>query len=232
MDVQTAQAFVPAAKAIGAGIAVIALAGVPALFMTNGCAEMSGSRRVLLATGIVLASAGAARADTMPQLDFHNPLLLSQIVWGAAIFAVFYVLVSRWGLPKVDSILEMRASTIEADLDRARASKAQADIAVAELSAARRQAQAQSQAAIAEASQKAKAEAATLAAEQEARLDARLAESEAQIDRARKAAMGSLSQVATETAVAVVARLTDGHADEPRVQQAVGSILAERGLAA
>ena len=110
---------------------------------------MTGGRGVLT-LAMVLVSAGAAHADTMPQLDFHNPLLASQIVWGAAIFVVFYLLVSRWGLPKVDAVLEQRAAMIEA----------------------------------------------------------------------------------TDTAAAVVARLTDGHADATRVGQAVGSILAERGLAA
>ena len=187
-------------------------------------------RRLGLSLAAVLAVTGAAHADTMPQLDFHNPLLTSQILWGAVIFAVFYGLASRWALPKVDSILEMRASTIEADLNSARRSKAQADAAATELETARRQAYAQSQAAIAEASQKAKAQAAAQAAEQDSRLDAQLAESETQIHQARAAAMGALRQVATETGLAVVARLT-GLADEARVEQAVGTILAERGLA-
>ncbi len=189
-----------------------------------------GPRRLLLLAAMVLAPALAARADTMPQLEFHNPLLTSQIVWGAAIFVVFYLLASRWGLPKVDSILQMRAVTISGDLDRARAAKAQADAAAAELADARRQAASQSQAAIAEAVGRAKAESAAKAAEQNAQLDARLAESEAQIHSARTAAMASLRQAATETALAVVERLT-GHADEARVQEAVGSLLAERGLA-
>ncbi len=189
------------------------------------------ARHGVLTVGVMLALENAARADTMPQLDFRNPLLTSQILWGAVIFVVFYLLVSRWGLPKVDSILEMRARTIEADLDRARESKLQADIAVAELANARQQASAQSQAAVAEATRHAKTQADAQTAEQDARLDARLAESEKQIHQARTAALGSIGQVATETAVAVVERLT-GHADEARVQQAVGAILAERGLAA
>ena len=37
----------------------------------------------------------------MPQLDFANPLTTSQVVWGAIIFVVLYVLLSRIGLPKV-----------------------------------------------------------------------------------------------------------------------------------
>ena len=190
-------------------------------------------KRVGLALTASPLAFGRAHADTMPQFDFHNPLLTSQIVWGVVIFAAFYLLASRWGLPKVNAVLEMRADTIAGDLDRARASKAEADLAAAEQAAARKQAYAQSQAALAEATRKAKEEAAARSAEQDARLDAQLAASEAQIGAARQAATGALRQVATETAVAVVARLTDGRLmDEHRAHEAVGAILAERGIAA
>jgi F-type H+-transporting ATPase subunit b len=197
---------------------------------------MSATKRFSIALAACLTSSQAALAETMPQLDFGNPrnghLLVAQVVWGALIFAVFYLLVSRWGLPKVGAVLTMRAETIAADLDRARASKAEADRAVAELEATRRQAYAQSQAEVAAATQKAKAESAGLAAAQEARLDAQLAHSEAQIAAARASAMGAIRQVAAETASAVVARLTGAQADEARVHDAVGAILAERGLPA
>jgi F-type H+-transporting ATPase subunit b len=175
--------------------------------------------------------ASAAHAETMPQLDFGNKLLTAQVIWGALIFLVFYLLVSRWGLPKVGAILEMRADTIARDLDQARAAKSDADQAVAELTAARRAAYAQSQAAIADAALKAKTEAAARSAEQAARLDAQLAQSEARIATARAAAMGALREVAVDAASAVVARLTQRAADEARVADAVGQVLATRGLA-
>ena len=186
-----------------------------------------------LRTAAILAAAAApAHAETMPQLDFKNPLVLSQVIWGAVIFAAFYALAARWGLPKVGAILEMRRDTIATDLEAARAAKARADATVAELAAARRKAYVESQAAIAAASAQAKAAAASRASAQEARLETRLAESESQIAQARSSAMGALRQVATETAQAVIARLTDQPADVPRVAQAVGDTLAERGLAA
>ena len=37
----------------------------------------------------------------MPQLDFANPLTTYQVLWGAVIFMVLYVLASRIALPKV-----------------------------------------------------------------------------------------------------------------------------------
>jgi F-type H+-transporting ATPase subunit b len=187
--------------------------------------------KLFAVTMVLLATAGAAHADTMPQLDFGNKLLTAQVIWGAIIFAGFYWLVSRWGLPKVASILEMRAETIARDLNQARDARADADRAVAEMTEARKKAYAQSQAAIADATQKAKAQAAARAAEQDARLDAQLAESEAQIGAARSAAMGALREVATDTAVAVVSRLIGAEADTTRVQAAVGQVLADRGLA-
>jgi F-type H+-transporting ATPase subunit b len=179
-----------------------------------------------------LLAVGEARAETMPQLDFGNRLLIAQVVWGAVIFALFYVLVSRWGLPKVGAVLEMRAGRIAEDLHTAHQSKLEADRAVAELTAARKKAYAQSQAEIAEAARAAKAQAAQRAVEQDARLDAQLAASEAQIGQARAAAMGALREVATDTATALVSRLTNSQADQDRVRHAVEGLLAERGLAA
>jgi F-type H+-transporting ATPase subunit b len=179
-----------------------------------------------------ILATGTAHADTMPQLDFGNKLLTAQVVWGALIFAVFYLLVSRWGLPQVAAVLDMRAGVIARDLDQARAARDEANRAVSDMRAARQKANAESQAAIAAATSRAKAEAAERAAEQEARLGKQLAESEAQIAAARVAALGALRQVATETASAIVSRLTPGPADEHRVQDEVGRALAERGLAA
>jgi F-type H+-transporting ATPase subunit b len=178
-----------------------------------------------------MASAPAF-ADTMPQLQFGNTLLTAQVIWGAFIFAAFYVAVSRFGLPRVASILEMRADTIARDLNQARDARADADRAVAELTAARSKAYAESQAAIADALAKAKADADARAAEQEAKLEAQLAESETRIHAARTAAMGALREVATETALVVVTRLTGRPPETGAVSTAVGQALAERGLEA
>ena len=37
----------------------------------------------------------------MPQLDFANPLLLTQVFWLLVIFGALYVLVSKVALPPV-----------------------------------------------------------------------------------------------------------------------------------
>ena len=171
-------------------------------------------------TALFLMAAGPEK-EGMPQLNFKSPLTVSQVVWGAIIFALLYFLLSRWALPKVGTVLVDRRTRIAGDLETARGSKAQADAAVAELTEATRRARAEAQASIANATQTAKAEAAAKAAAANERLDAQLTEAEGRIAAARTAGMGALRQVASEAAIAVVTRLT-GHApDATLVDRAV-----------
>jgi F-type H+-transporting ATPase subunit b len=183
--------------------------------------------RTLLAA-LVLVLPAAARAEGMPQLDFANPLTTSQVVWGAIIFIVLYILASRFALPKVGAVLEERAAHIARDLEAARQAKLEADSAVAELTQATREAHAGAQAEIAQALETAKAAAAEQAAALNARLDAQIEAAEQRIGAARSAALGALGQVATDTAQAVVARLTGSAVDQGAVSRAVAAVLAAR----
>jgi F-type H+-transporting ATPase subunit b len=184
--------------------------------------------------GIGAASAALAAAPAgekkggMPQLDFANPLTTSQVVWLAIIFVVLYLLLSRWALPQVGAVLEMRASRIQADLQAAHAAKASADAAVSELTAATREAQATAQAEINTAVTAANAAAAAQAATLNARLEKQLAEAEQRIAAARASAMGALRNVATDTASAVVTRLVGTAPAAGAVEQAVDAALAAR----
>lgn len=179
---------------------------------------------------LALASApGMAWAEGgMPQLDFKNPLTISQVVWGALIFIVLYILVSRFALPRVGQVLDLRAATIRNDLDTARAAKERADAAVAEMAAATALARAEAQAAITTAVEQARAHAAVEAAAMNAKLETQIASAEARIGAARAAAMGALRDVALSTASNVVARLTGMAANEPAVAGAVDQALAAR----
>ena len=192
---------------------------------------MSARRRAVLAViALVLPAApGAAWAEGMPQLDFTTPLTTSQVYWGAAIFIVLYLLLSRVGLPKVGAVIEQRAVHIAADLDAAKTQKTQADAAVAELTATIQRSRAAAQGEINQAVDQAKAAAAEQATALNARLETQLKAAEAQINAARAAALGALHQVASETASTVIARLTGAAADLPRVDAAVAAALAARG---
>ncbi len=188
---------------------------------------------VLLALALLalplLAMPGAARAAGMPQLDFSTPLTITQVYWGAGIFVVLYLLLSRLGLPKVGAVIEQRAVHIAADLDAARTQKAQADAAAAELMATMQRSRAAAQAEVNQAVDQAKAAAAEQAIALSRRLEAQLKAAEATIDAARAAALGALHQVATDTASTVIARLTGTAADARRVDAAVVAALAARG---
>lgn len=183
----------------------------------------------MAAAAIATVPAAARAGEGMPQLDFGNPLTVSQVVWLALIFLTFYLLLNNWALPQVAAVLAKRAATIGADLDTARSAKLAADNAVAEFTAATRQAQASAQAQVAAAADQAKAEAAAQSALLNQRLDAQLAEAEQRINAARTSALGALRQVATETAGAVVARLTGHAADAVSVDHEVGAVLAATG---
>ncbi len=182
-----------------------------------------------LAVTALVALPSVARAEGMPQLDFKSPLTLSQVYWGAAIFALLYILLSRVGLPKVGAVIEQRAVHIAADLEAARAQKAQADAAVAELTATMQRSRAAAQGEINQAVDQAKAAAAEQATALNARLETQLKTAESRINEARAAAMSALNQVATETAATVIARLTGMSSDPQRINAAVGAALAARG---
>jgi len=179
-----------------------------------------------LLTSSAFAAEGAKKG--MPQLDLANPLTTSQVVWLAVIFFALYLLLSRWGLPKVAVVLEARATTIAGDLDAARAAKAKADAALADMTIATRKAQAEAQAQVTGAVEAAKAEAASQATAANAKLEAQLAEAEGRIAAARASAVGALREVSTSTASEVVARLAGFTPDASVIDNAVGRVLAAR----
>ena len=162
----------------------------------------------------------------MPQLDFANPLTISQVVWMFIIFAALYVALRNWALPQIGGVIEMRAHRIASDLESARAAKEAADRAAAEVSERSRAASAESQAEVARAIAEAKAEAAERARIDNEALDKQLDEAEQRIAVARRDAMGALQQVASETSL--LARLTGSMPDHAHVNAAVGAALAAR----
>ena len=131
-----------------------------------------------LALFAALLLPAAARAEGMPQLDFANPLTTSQVVWGAIIFAVLYVLLAHIGLPKVAEVIEQRARHIASDLETAQKSKAQADQAAVHVAEATARARAEAQAAINAALDVAKQEAAGRIAALNERLETQLRDAE------------------------------------------------------
>jgi F-type H+-transporting ATPase subunit b len=165
-------------------------------------------RRLALTSAFVLAPALALAGETMPQMNFQNPLTIDQVGWMVVIMLVLYFLLSRWALPQIGKVLEHRAATITGDLEAARSAKAEADAAVAALNKTMNDARSAAQAEIAEAVAKAKAQARANAVALQAALDAQLEASEAQISAAREAALAAIKPVAADTAAEILAKLT------------------------
>jgi F-type H+-transporting ATPase subunit b len=184
--------------------------------------------RPLLALTLALLPAAARAEGGMPQLDFANPLTTYQVIWGAIIFLILYLLFAYWALPQVADVLQTRGEKIEADLERARAAKAEADAATGELMRASREAHAGAQAQIAEALAAAKAEAGVQAAALNAKLETEIAAAEQRIAAARQAALGAVQEVAVEAAQTMVARLVGAGIAPPAVERAVSATLLAR----
>jgi F-type H+-transporting ATPase subunit b len=191
-------------------------------------------RRVAFTAALIAAPAMAPvvalAGQTMPQMDFSNPLTLDQVGWMVVILLVLYFLLSRWALPQIGKVLAHRAATIAADLEAARSAKAAADAAVAELNKTMNEARIAAQAEITHAVDAAKEQARANALAQQERLDAQLAASEAQIAAAQATALAAIKPVAADTAREILSRLTgqtpDAVALSPEIDAAYAALKA------
>ena len=194
-----------------------------------GRARASGMARVVVLSGLATGAATpAAFAAGMPQLQFNNPLTTGQVFWGAVIFLVLYLLLSRSALPRVASVLAERRSRIDGDLDAAKAARGEADRAIAELKRARRDASAEAAGIVDKVVTEAREQAAIRTRDMNARLEAEIAEAERSVEAARQTAMGSIRTVAADTAQLLVERLTGHPADQSLVVSKVDGALAAR----
>jgi F-type H+-transporting ATPase subunit b len=181
-----------------------------------------------LAVGLI-AVPTLAMAEGLPQLDFANKLTTYQVLWGAVIFVILYVLASRTALPKVEAVLEARAKRIAGDLDSAKDAKARAEAGTKAATDATAKARSEAQAAINVALESSKQAAAVQSAALNERLDKQLKEAEGQISAARSAALAALPGVATDTAIALITRLTGAAPDPVRLSGAINAAMAARG---
>ncbi|QDH16945.1 F0F1 ATP synthase subunit B family protein [Swingsia samuiensis] len=163
---------------------------------------------------------GQAVAAGMPQLNFHDPLVIGQVVWGGVIFAGFYIILSRSALPKIENVIANRRSRIENDLNIARHAKDEADRASAELFKTQYEASAQAKANIERIQNEARQSAEAYTAEANKRLEAEIKNAELTINQSREKALAELPEIASETAKNLVERLI-GHKDDTAISDAV-----------
>lgn len=162
----------------------------------------------------------------MPQLDFST--YAPQLIWLAIVFVVFYVLMSRVGLPRVGGILAARRARIEGDLDKAAQMKAEAEAVIAAYERALAEARVEAQATIREMTERLTADAAERQHKVAEKLAAETAAAERRIVEAKNAAIANLRDVAIDVTRAAAAKLTGSDIDSARAGAAVDAVLRER----
>jgi F-type H+-transporting ATPase subunit b len=164
--------------------------------------------------------AGGGHGETsFPPFDPVNftPIL----IWLSLSFGLFYLLMSKIALPRVESILHARASKIANDIAEADALRARSEEAAAAYDKTIADAKAMALALAQETHARltAETEANRLALESE--LTATLAASEMQILEMKAAAMGNVEAIAGEAAAAIIQRITGKPADQKAIARAI-----------
>lgn len=160
-----------------------------------------------------------------PFPPFQKDTFASQLVSLLIAFVALYLIVSRIALPRVGSVLDARANTIEGDLADAQKLKDESDGALkayeSELAAARGRAQAIGTETREKLNAAADAERKTL----EEKLAVKLADAEKTIASTRETAMSNVRGIAADAASAIVQRLTGLQPDVQSVNSAVDASL-------
>lgn len=188
----------------------------------------AGMLSFIAGVSLLVVAASDAHAAGMPQLDFQDPLVTGQVIWGAVIFLVFYLVLSRVMLPRVGRVLEDRSARISGDLEVARAAKHDADNAVAELQLARKTATSEAQANLQKALDDEKHNTAKKIEELKARLATEIAEAEGNVAAEKQRALGALKDIAAETAQVLIERVTGVKPTPAVVAKKVQSVVADR----
>jgi F-type H+-transporting ATPase subunit b len=166
-----------------------------------------------------------ANAEKHEFPPFQKDTFASQLVSLLIAFVALYLIVSRVALPRVGSVLDARANTIEGDLADAQKLKDESDGALkayeSELAAARGRAQAIGTETREKLNAAADAERKTL----EEKLAVKLADAEKTIASTRETAMSNVRGIAADAASAIVQRLTGLQPDAQSVNSAVDASL-------
>jgi F-type H+-transporting ATPase subunit b len=156
---------------------------------------------------------------------FQKDTFASQLLWFTLVFVTLYLLMSRYALPRISSILEHRRQRIEADLAAAQRLKDESEAAIAAYEKALAEARSRAQALANETRQRAAAEAEASRKALDATLNSRIADAEKIIADKRAASMLNVQDIATEAAVAIIERLTGVAPASQQVAAAVAETL-------
>ncbi len=162
----------------------------------------------------------------MPQLDIAT--YIPQLFWLAVSFILFYMLMSRVGLPAIGGVIEQRRTRIEGDLEAAKRMKTEIEVVIQSYERALAEARTQAAAQINATKEKLAAAAAAKQHEAMAKLNAQAKEAEARIDAAKVQAMSNVRAIAVSAAQAATSRLIGDTLDESQVGAAVDQAMKGR----
>ncbi|HET9904140.1 MAG TPA: F0F1 ATP synthase subunit B' [Xanthobacteraceae bacterium] len=160
-----------------------------------------------------------------PFPPFQSEHFASQLFWLALAFIALYLLMAKFGLPRVAGILEARRARVEGDLAAAEALRAESEAALAAYEKSLADARNRAQAIANETRDALMAETEANRKALEADLQGRLAQAEKAISATKSAAMANVRDVAVETAEAIVEHLTGSAPPRPAVAEAVDRVL-------
>lgn len=150
-----------------------------------------------------------------------------QIFWLLLSFAVLYLLMSRFALPRVGHILEERRSRIAGDLAAAAKLREETDQAIADYEKALADARARAQAIARQAREEIAADVARERTAVDEQISAKVTDAEKRITGLKESAIGHIGEIAAETAEAIVARLLGKRVAPAELQSAVDEVLGK-----
>jgi F-type H+-transporting ATPase subunit b len=156
---------------------------------------------------------------------FQSQTFASQLVWLVIAFVLLYVLMAKWALPRVGSIIESRQKRIADDISDAGRLKQQSDEAVAAYEKALADARARAQAIANETRDRQAAAAETRRKALEGELNSKLAEAEKTIATTKQAAMSNVRAIAEDATRAIVELLIGAAPSEKAVADAVADVM-------
>jgi F-type H+-transporting ATPase subunit b len=161
----------------------------------------------------------------MPQLN--PPDWAPQLIWLAITFSILYLLMKRVALPRIGSVIEMRAARIANDLDSADKLRRETQEAIAAYEQALAEAKARAHSIAQAGRNRLKEEVAAERAALERDLAGKAAEAEARIHAAKTSALKEVNAVASETAAKIVRRLIGIAPSPPEAATAVAAARKE-----
>lgn len=156
----------------------------------------------------------------MPQLDFAT--FPSQLFWLAVNFALLYVLMAKFALPRIGQILQTRAAAIKSDLDAAQNLRSESESILAAYDRAITDAKNRARYLIKQAQDEITFETEKQLAASEQKLAARLRDAEQKMQAAKTKLLADIKPMSNELADMMVQKLlqgmNDNGADMPRLK--------------